>query len=848
MMIKAVVTRGVWVAAVFGLTGACSGEERHFSSAGGSGGSGATGQGGSGAAQAGGSENKSGSGGSAGTDSCTPGDSQDCYEDADGVSFGGKPPEGQATCRVGARKCNPDSAWDPCVGAIGPLAADTCDAGNDANCNGKPNEGCTCTDGETRTCGSDIGNCKAGTQTCTGQAWGECVGEVKAAAVDTCDDGDDANCNGKPNDSCDCKNGETKQCGTDIGPCEFGTLTCKNGVWPDDSQCMGGVKAAAADGCDDGNDANCNGTPNEGCTCHFSGSKDCGVNIGACKYGKQTCDGGIQSTCMGGVNPTANDTCTGREPANDTNCNGVYGDGCSCVATDAPKEGCGDAGCGQQLCDGATGKLKACSNKNSDVRCNPNDGTQLQVCGPNGAFIAKACPNPATQQCSGAGVCKLKDGELCTAASDCATGVCNQFYTDSDNDTYPLNKTVINLCGTSKSGFVLKSAANAALDCTGGDNNDQVNPGEAEVCDGLDNDCDKKVDRDDVATMPLVNDNIFLTSGTDVQIVASPTVYGLTYSAPGSNNFNFSGVDQANTPKFKDKPVGPRGGGGNALAWNGTSFGIFTSDGDVAANFFKATTAGVVSAGSPASFGTIGNYGNYDNIAAAGMTGGWLIAGNSENYSYQSYAYVISATQAGVDTGMLTSSQKESQVAVSKDGTTYGLVYRDYVNSMFVVMFRPLDKDGVALKTITAAVKPYQPVGLGNGGISPVVTARPGGGFAVAWASGNGPYYLNFTEIGVDGASLCGPVYKEVSSLTWPQSIVPTKRGANGGYLIAVRNFNTVDLHEVLTPCTFAPNPYLAVDDVSTSASLAAGPNGFMLAWEKSGSIFTKALGPAICN
>jgi len=35
------------------------------------------------------------------------------------------------------------NVFGTCTGAVGPLAADTCTAGDDANCNGKVNEGCT---------------------------------------------------------------------------------------------------------------------------------------------------------------------------------------------------------------------------------------------------------------------------------------------------------------------------------------------------------------------------------------------------------------------------------------------------------------------------------------------------------------------------------------------------------------------------------------------------------------------------------------------------------------------------------------------------------------------------------
>ncbi len=52
-----------------------------------------------------------------------------------------------------------------------------------------------CTNGETRECGLDIGICKKGTQTCNNNLWGTCTGEIKPVQ-EICDDLLDNNCNG----------------------------------------------------------------------------------------------------------------------------------------------------------------------------------------------------------------------------------------------------------------------------------------------------------------------------------------------------------------------------------------------------------------------------------------------------------------------------------------------------------------------------------------------------------------------------------------------------------------------------------------------------------------------------
>jgi hypothetical protein len=822
------------------------GDGRQFANAGGAAGtSGSRAAGGSAGSAIGGTSSSGGEGpeqpqggeGGAATEGCTPGDSQSCYESPEGVAYAGKPPTGQMTCRLGARKCADDGSWGICVGAVAPLDADTCDAGNDSNCNGTPNEGCDCKEGDTRACGTDVGNCVQGQQTCKGNAWGECVGEVKAAASDSCEKDDDANCNGMPHDSCACYNGETKSCGTDVGPCEFGTSTCVNGVWP--AACTGGVAPSAADTCEAGNDANCNNTPNEGCKCKSSDMPECGSDVGACKKGKQSCTNGTLSTCMGGVNPTTNDTCLARDAANDTNCNGNTGDGCECVLSDGPKQGCGDSGCGQQLCDGASGKLKTCSNINSANRCNPSNLNQRQVCGPNGVFIAQECNG--NQWCAGNGTCKLRDGEVCVAATDCATGVCSQFYTDADGDLYRASNTVANFCGTAKAGYVLKSLAKAAADCAKGDNNEFVFPGAEEVCDGVDNDCNGKIDRDDKPTMVLGNGSMtnVLASGSGPRLAWSGSIYGIGYGNSASGNVRFAGVNETNDIKFKDKDVNPFSYRGLGVAWNGTSFGVFSGSaqyGDPAVNFYKVTNAGIVSAGSPATFGPAPDLNPLESISAAAMGNqGWYIVGNSSNYGWHGYGYVLNATKAGTETMGLPSNTLNFEVAVS--GTTYGVVYKQFFDTASTIQYSPRDKDGLALKpAVTLAT---------SASSNPAIVAKPTGGFGVAWYLDNGSVQqLYVEEIGTDGAVTCGPIFKTLSGYSPPTDIVATKRG----FLIPMITGTGLELEEVLTGCKFA-NPYLAIDTSTASgAQIAAGAASYLLTWENSGTVYTKALGPDVCN
>jgi hypothetical protein len=158
------------------------------------------------------------------------GHQQACWKtEAGAVLPGTIPATPKGSCHAGQQTCQGNATWTPCTGAVAPAAADDCNTpGNDANCDGTPNGGCNCVSG-TRACGKDTGNCQSGMQTCTNQTWGACVGEIAPAAVDSCaTTGDDANCNGLPNEGCTCTPGNAATaCNDNIACTDDG---CNNGV------------------------------------------------------------------------------------------------------------------------------------------------------------------------------------------------------------------------------------------------------------------------------------------------------------------------------------------------------------------------------------------------------------------------------------------------------------------------------------------------------------------------------------------------------------------------------------------------------------------------------------------
>ena len=148
---------------------------------------------------------------------------------------------------------------------------DDCDGlvdADDTECGGTDTFEGACTSGETRDCGTGVGVCNAGTQYCREDGyWSICYGASYAASsLEECN-GEDDDCDGEIDEGCGCTHGEQQECGTNVGMCVNGTQTCDYGVWAD---CLGGIESFAevcgdsldndCDGKIDYDDENCGGT------------------------------------------------------------------------------------------------------------------------------------------------------------------------------------------------------------------------------------------------------------------------------------------------------------------------------------------------------------------------------------------------------------------------------------------------------------------------------------------------------------------------------------------------------------------------------------------------------------
>jgi hypothetical protein len=245
--------------------------------------------------------------------------------------------DGRGQCVAGSRTCLLDAAtltttWGDCEGAVGPGEQDSCTLrGDDSDCDGTPNTDCRCVDGDTQPCGpaTEDGICQRGTSTCVNGAFGECVGEVTPSARN-CGSQQDNDCDGRPDNTidntCRCAIGSEQACGPHPGDgngqCQAGSQTCEgraNNSTSGFGACIGSVGPAARDTCAGGNDANCNGIPNEGCRCINGDTQQCGsTSTGPCSFGSQTCVNGNFGQCQGAVNPAPRNCGS----TNDNDCDG----------------------------------------------------------------------------------------------------------------------------------------------------------------------------------------------------------------------------------------------------------------------------------------------------------------------------------------------------------------------------------------------------------------------------------------------------------------------------------------------------------------------------------------------
>ena len=441
--------------------------------------------------------------------------------------------------------------------AINPAATETCN-GVDDNCNGTADEmgavGCTTfyVDGD----GDTFGNPATGLCLCqktpfnTTSVGGDCNDDTSAAhpgATEICD-GLDNDCDGQTDEAdasgclafyvdgdgdgwgdssksaCLCKGNATFKVAK-LGDCNDGDAAinpaAKEVCDSKDNNCVNGIDEAGASGCTtfwrdhdaDGfgllGDSSCLCAPGGEYTATKTGDcndSDKAVNPKA----TEICDG-VDNDCDGATDPVNADGCTLWYVDKDGDGYGTYSAApkCLCVgiagyaSSDALPD-CNDADASvhpgaKEICNGKDDDCDGVKDPKNTSGCvlyyvdQDSDsygvsGLSQCLCGADGLFSATA-----KDDCNdGNALVNPGMAEVCNGTDDNCNGQTDEgliatYYTDNDLDGYGQTASGVSLCGPDGAHKV----------ATGGDCDDTksgVNPGAAETCNGVDDNCNGLVD------------------------------------------------------------------------------------------------------------------------------------------------------------------------------------------------------------------------------------------------------------------------------------------------------------------------------------------------------------------
>jgi hypothetical protein len=366
--------------------------------------------------------------------------------DADNDGYGNP---GDASCPNGAAEdCN-DSDPDSYPGA-----PELCD-NLDNDCDGSTDENLT----QATTCG--VGECSGntGTETCTAGTWGgDTCDPLAGATAEVCDNLDN-DCDGSTDENLT----QATTCG--VGECSgnTGEETCTTGTWGGDT--CDPLAGATAEVCDN-LDNDCDGSTDEDFPNLGTG---CTVGVGACEAtGSYVCTvDGLGTEC----DATPGTPGTEGPPA-DPNCIDLIDNDCDGVtdAEDPDCSSCVPTGLPDSNCDGV----------DDDCDGTADDEYVPMPCGMGACTSSSQCIDGIEIPCQPGPPIEPSDVTCDGLDGDCDGSVDEDYISASTS------------CG------VGECASTGQTICVDGVEDDTCSPGipTAELCDGLDNDCDNSIDED----------------------------------------------------------------------------------------------------------------------------------------------------------------------------------------------------------------------------------------------------------------------------------------------------------------------------------------------------------------
>jgi len=389
--------------------------------------------------------------------------------------------------------------------------------------------GVTCT-----TCGAEacIGVvCDATGRTCSSTSPSTCS-TCPGGDTEICSDGIDNNCNGLV----DCADPQCQPVGNNRGAvCDLVGHTCSVNGAPGPSTCTvcsgnGGAPEVRETSCGDGFDNNCNGLVD----CQ---DPDCGGL--ACSPFGLTCDASAKtcSVCPGGqaVEATCNDgvdnDCNGKIDCADPSCQpSTSGPGRTCGPFGRTCTSDGGGACGCSGNGGAAEATETSCGDGFDNDCNGKIDCADTSCG------GRSCDsNGSVGKTCSSGLCTCPGG----AAEICNDGVdnnCNGLVDCQDPTCQPAGSTPGAACDSAgnRCSAQTTSTPSTCIVCSG--NGKPPEPVETSCSDGVDNDCDGRIDCADANCLGLSCNAanpayVCLSTGGAVSCADPTSQYSLLLSA-----------------------------------------------------------------------------------------------------------------------------------------------------------------------------------------------------------------------------------------------------------------------------------------------------------------------------